>query len=186
MLYLKELKQLEASNVKKPKLYFECGNVSPSEIGGTRGDISSGWGYLWNKLGADNIGIASKSNSMNPEQVLASNPDVIVIGGANWTPDGNIMRLGFYATPKGASEHLNLYTKRAGWSDLAAIKNGRLYAIHFNYTVHPYNFAGVEAMAKMLYPKEFADLNPEKDMAEFFNKYMPVKYTGIFSADWIK
>ena len=183
---LKRVEKLGASNVKKPKLYFECGNVSPTEIGGTRGDISSGWGYFWNKLGADNIGVGSKSNAMNPEQVLVSNPDVIVIGGANWTPDGNIMRLGFYATPKSASEHLNLYTKRAGWSDLAAIKNGRLHAIHFNYTVHPYNFAGVEAMAKMLYPKEFADLNPEKDMAEFFKKYMPVKYSGIFSADWKK
>lgn len=183
---LDRVKQLEASNIKRPKLYFECGNVSPGEIGGTRGDTSSGWGYLWEKLGADNIGSGSKSEAMNPEQVLVANPDVIVIGGANWNPDGNIMRMGFYVTPQSASDHLALYTQRAGWPDLAAVKTGRLHSLHFNYFVHPYNFAGVEAMAKFLYPKEFADLDPEKDMAEFFDKYMPVKYSGRFSADWIK
>jgi len=123
---------------------------------------------------------------MNPEQVLASSPDVIAIGGTNWSPDGNIMRLGFYATSKQASEHLGLYAKRAGWLDLTAIKTGRLYAIHYNYFIRPYNFAGVEAMAKYLYPKEFANLNSEKDIADFFNKYMLVKYSGIFSADWSK
>lgn len=181
---LERIGQLQASNVKRPKLYFECGNVSPEEIGGTRGDTSSGWGYLWDKLGADNIGIGSKSNAMNPEQILTANPDVIVIGGANWNPDGNIMRMGFYVTPESASEHLGLYAKRAGWSELAAIKNGRLHALHFNYFVHPYNFAGVEAMAKFLYPDEFADLDPEKDMKEFFDKYMPIQYSGRFSADW--
>jgi iron complex transport system substrate-binding protein len=183
---LDRVKQLEVSNVKKPKLYFECGNVSPTEIGGTRGDTSNGWGYLWDKLGADNIGVGSKNNALNLEQILVANPDVIVIGGANWNPDGNIMRMGFYVTPQSASDHLALYTKRAGWSDLSAIKNDRLYALHFNYFVHPYSFAGVEAMAKFLYPDKFTDLDPEKDMKDFFDKYMPVKYSGLFSADWIK
>ncbi|WP_010233653.1 ABC transporter substrate-binding protein [Clostridium arbusti] len=183
---LKTVAKLEASNVKKPKLYFECGNVSPSEIGVTRGDTSNGWGYIWQKLGADNIGVGNKNNSMNPEQVLTSNPDLIVIGGANWNPDGNIMRLGFFATQKSASEHLDLYTKRAGWSDLNAIKTGRLSAIHFNITVHPFAFAGIEEMAKILYPDEFANLNPEKDMQEFFKKYMPIKDSGTFWANWSK
>jgi len=181
---LQRIAKLNTLKVKKPKLYFECGNVSPNEIGTSRGGQKDGWGYLWYKLGADNIAVNSGMGPLNPETVLVANPDVIVIGGANWNPDGNIMRLGFYATPEKASEHLGLYAKRAGWSGLSAIKNGRLHAIHFNYFIHPYNFAGVEAMAKFLYPKEFADLNPEKDMAEFFSRYMPVKYTGIFSADW--
>lgn len=183
---LERVKKLEASGVKKPRLYFECGNVSPAEIGGTRGDTSSGWGYLWEKLGADNIGVGSKSNAMNPEQILAADPDVIVIGGANWNPDGDIMRMGFYVTAESAGEHLGLYAKRPGWQDLSAVKNGRLHALHFNYFVHPYNFAGVEAMVKFLYPEEFADLDPEKDMKEFFDRYMPVEYSGRFTADWIK
>ena len=182
---LTRIARLNTLKVKKPRLYFECGNVSPDEIGGSRGGTKDGWGYLWYALGADNIAVNNGMGPLNPENVLVANPDVIVIGGANWNPDGNIMRLGFFATPEKASEHLGLYAKRAGWCGLSAIKNNRLHAIHFNYFIHPYNFAGVEAMAKFLYPKEFADLNPEKDMAEFFGKYMPVKYSGIFSADWI-
>ncbi len=181
---LERIARLQAVGEPKPKLYFECGNVSPSEIGVTRGGTNNGWGYLWHKLGADNIGANGQRGQLNPEQVLVSNPDVIVIGGASWKQDGNIMRLGFSATREDASAHLGLYTKRAGWPDLSAIKDGRLHALHFNYFIHPYNFAGVEAMAKFLYPKEFADLDPEKDMAEFFEKYMPVKYSGVFSADW--
>lgn len=183
---LERVEALKAKKAARPKLYFECGNVSPEEFGGTRGDTSNGWGYLWEKLGADNIGKGSGSNPMNPEQVLSSNPDVIVIGGANWNLDGNIMRLGFYATPETVSAHLGLYAQRPGWSALSAIKNGRLHALHFNYFVHPYNFAGVEAMVKFLYPKEFADLEPERDMKEFFDKYMPVGYSGMFSGDWTK
>lgn len=182
---LARVDKLLKAGTKRPKLYFECGNVTPSEIGGTRGDTSNGWGYLWDKLGADNIGVGQGSNPMNPEIVLTANPDLIVIGGANWDPTANIMRMGYYVTKQQASDHLSEYAeKRAGWGDLSAIKNKRLYSVHFNYTVYPYNFCGVEAMAKFLFPDEFKDLNPEKDREEFFDKYMPVKYSGLFSADW--
>ncbi len=39
-------------------------------------------------------------------------------------------------------------------------------------------------MAKFLYPDQFSDLDPEKDMKDFFDKYMPVKYSGVFSGSW--
>jgi iron complex transport system substrate-binding protein len=181
---LARIDKIAASGVKAPKLYFECGNVTPTEIGGTRGDTSSGWGFLWKKLGADNIGVGNGSNPLNPEKVLSSDPDVIVIGGANWDPTANIMRLGFYATDESASDHLKQYTQRAGWSDLPAIKNKRLYAVHFNIFVRPYSFAGAEAMAKMLYPDKFADLDPEKDLKDFFQQFMPLPYSGVTSATW--
>jgi iron complex transport system substrate-binding protein len=182
---LERIRLLETSGLKKPKLYFECGIVNPTEIGPTSGGTNGDWGYVWYKLGADNIGMNSNMLPLNPENVLAADPDVIVVGGSNWDPEGNIMRLGFYASSEGASEHLSLYLKRPGWSDLTAIKKGRLHAIHYNYYGRPYNFAGFETMAKFLYPQEFADLNPEKDLADFFEKYMPFSYSGTFSADWV-
>jgi iron complex transport system substrate-binding protein len=184
---LEKIKELQKSpGFKKPKLYIEQGSVPPNEFGYSDGDITTSWGYFYDKLGADSISAGTGFAPMNPEQVLAANPDVIVIGGANWNPDGNIMRMGFFVTQQSASDHLGLYTKRAGWSDLNAIKNSRLHSIHYNYHIYPYNFAGVEAAAKFLYPKEFSDLDPEKDMKEFFDKYMPVKYSGRFSVNWIK
>jgi iron complex transport system substrate-binding protein len=92
------------------------------------------------------------------------------------------MRLGFFATQKSASDHLTLYTQRAGWSDLNAVKNDRLYALHYNLYGRPYNAAGIEEMAKMLYPKEFKDLNPEKDIKNFFSEYMEMPFSGTFWA----
>lgn len=181
---LQRVQKVISSGIKKPVLYWECGNVAPDKIGQTDGDVKTSWGYVWDKLGADNISIGVTGQPLNAEKVLASNPDIIIIGGANWSPTDNIMRLGFFATGQSANEHLSLYTQRAGWSDLNAIKNGRLYALHYNLYIRPYNFAGVEEMAKFLFPSEFEDLNPEKDRKEFFDKYMPVKYSGLFSADW--
>jgi iron complex transport system substrate-binding protein len=37
-------------------------------------------------------------------------------------------------------------------------------------------------MAKMLYPKEFKDLNPEKDIKNFFSEYMEMPFSGTFWA----
>ncbi|RII34395.1 ABC transporter substrate-binding protein [Clostridium chromiireducens] len=183
---LERVQKVTSSGTKKPVLYWECGNVSPDKVGQTDGDVKTSWGYVWDKLGADSISIGVTGQPLNAEKVLASNPDIIIIGGANWNPTDNIMRLGFFATQESASEHLSLYTQRAGWSDLNAIKNGRLHALHYNLYGRPYGFAGVEEMAKMLYPKEFSDLDPEKDIQEFFSKYMEMPYSGIQWAKWHK
>lgn len=39
-------------------------------------------------------------------------------------------------------------------------------------------------MAKILWPEEFADLDPQADLEEFFELYMPVEYSGIFFSQW--
>lgn len=183
---LERVQKLTSSGTKKPVLYWECGNVTPDKVGQTDGDVKTSWGYVWDKLGADSISIGVTGQPLNAEKVLASNPDIIIIGGANWNPTDNIMRLGFSATEQSASEHLNLYTQRAGWSDLNAIKNGRLYALHYNLYIRPYGFTGVEEMAKMLYPTEFSDLDPDKDIQDFFGKYMEMPYSGVQWAKWNK
>lgn len=61
---------------------------------------------------------------------MTANPDLIVIGGANWDPTADIMRMGYYVTKEQATEHLDEYArKRAGWADLSAIKNKRLHSV---------------------------------------------------------
>jgi iron complex transport system substrate-binding protein len=181
---LNRIKKIESSGIKKPVLYWECGNVPPDQVGQTDGDVTTSWGYVWDKLGAQSISIGTTGQPLNAEKVLAANPDIVIIGGANWDPTANIMRLGFFATKKTASDHLSLYTKRAGWSSLKAIKNKRLYALHYNLYIRPYGYVGVEEMAKMLYPSKFADLNPDKDVQEFFKRYMRMTYSGTLWAQW--
>jgi iron complex transport system substrate-binding protein len=169
---------------KKPSVYFELGNVTPEEIGATRGDTSDGLGALLKRLGAENIGEGHGMDSLNPEIVLNSNPDMIMIGGANWNPTSNIMRFGYFVTEGQAKKHLEEYTKRSGWSELSAIKNGRLYGFHFNYAKYPFGFAIIEYTAKKLWPEQFKDVDPEADLKEFFSKYMPISYSGVFFEDW--
>ncbi|WP_368487973.1 ABC transporter substrate-binding protein [Clostridium sp. BJN0013] len=169
---------------KKPSVYFELGNVTPEEIGTTRGETSTGFGALLKRLGAENIGEGHGSESLNPEIVLSSNPDMIMIGGANWNPTSNIMRFGYFVTEEQAKKHLGEYTKRSGWSELSAIKNGRLYGFHFNYAKYPFDFAVVEYIGKKLWPEQFKDVDPEADLKEFFSKYMPINYSGVFFEDW--
>ncbi len=169
----------------RPALYFECGNTIPSELGATRADTSGGWGYLWDILGADNIGIGHDFEELDPEIVLTRDPDVIVIGGSNWDQTSDIMRLGYFVTEKQAAGHLREYVdQRAGWKDLAAIKNKRLYCVHFNATIYPFCFSVIESMAKMLWPEELSDLDPQADLEEFFELYMPIEYSGVFAAQW--
>lgn len=180
---LDRIDTLVDSGVKRPTLYFECGNTVPSELGQTRGDVSSGWGYLWNSLGADNIGVGHDFEVLDPEIVLSKDPDVIVIGGSNWDKKSNIMRLGYFVTEEQASEHLQEYiTNRRGWDNLSAVKNKRLYCVHFNAEIYPFSFSIIEYMAQMLWPEEFADLDPQADLEEFFEKYMPIDYSGLFAS----
>ena len=171
-------------STKKPSVYFELGNVTPKEIGTTRGDTSGGLGALLKRLGAENIGEGHGSEALNPEIVISSNPDIIMIGGANWSQTSNIMRFGYFVTEEQAKEHLGEYTSRAGWSDLSAIKNGKLCGFHFNYAKYPFGFAMIEYVAKQLWPEEFKDVDPEADLKEFFSEYMPVEYSGVFFANY--
>jgi iron complex transport system substrate-binding protein len=182
---LQRIDALLASGAKKPVLYFECGNTIPSKIGGSRGDTSSGWGLLWQRLGADNIAVGHGSDVLDPEVVLNADPDVMVIGGSNWDKTSNIMRMGYFVTPEAASAHLGEYvTARAGWDNLPAVQNKKLYSVHFNGTVYPFSFAIFEYMAKMLWPEEFAAIEPQADLDEFFALYMPIEFSGAFAGQW--
>lgn len=182
---LERIDALLAEGAQRPSLYFEFGNKIPSEIGGTRGDIESGWGLLWYRLGADNIGVGHGLEPLDPEIVLDADPDVIVIGGSNWDQTSNIMRMGYFVTPEEASAHLGEYVKvRDGWSDLSAIQNKRLHSIHANGQLYPFNFAIYEYMAKILWPEEFSDIDPQADLEEFFSMYMPVDFSGMFTGQW--
>lgn len=175
---------IRAAGIPRPVLYWEQGSTIPQEIGITDGDTSYSWGLVWHRLGADNMGVGSNFQAMNPERVLTRDPDLIVIGGANWNPHTNIMRLGFYISPNQAIEHLTEYTQRPGWARLKAVRTRRLYALHYNYYGRTYSFACFQTMAKMLYPADFADLDPERELIEFFQRFMPFAYSGLHSVQW--
>lgn len=174
---------------KSPTVYLEAGNSGPAEFSQTYGSYGNppqytSWGTMLNELKAKSIAdglVANGMASINPEYVIKANPDVIVITGQNWTSASGTMRLGFYADQATAQSRLEGFLGRPGWSELNAVKSKRVYSVFHNDCMHIFAFAGYEALAKDLYPDQFKDIDPEKDLADFYGKYMPFGLSGVWS-----
>jgi iron complex transport system substrate-binding protein len=145
-------------------------------------------GALVTKAGGSNIadGIIEGSGQINPEYLLTVDPDVIVISGSYWPSTDDSMRLGYHATEADSKALLQAFTGRGGWNDLSAVQNGRVHSIFHGFSFRIYNFAGIQAFAKWLYPDLFADIDPSADFEEFHNRFMPVDYSGVWTLDLTK
>ncbi len=64
---------------------------------------------------------------------------------------------------------------RAGYENIQAYKDGNVIAVCHSLARNVCDFASVEAIAKIVWPDEYGDLDPEKDLQDFWNKYMPSK-----------
>ncbi len=73
--------RIEKAQLPKPKIYIEFGNKGPNETGFTYGKDM--WGSLIDLAGGDNIAapFVKQWAPINPEQVIVSKPDVIMIAG---------------------------------------------------------------------------------------------------------
>ncbi len=180
------LTRIDKLTAPPPSVYLEQGNTGPSKFGATYGGTGNpkkynSWGAILKRLKVNNIadGVASGQVPINPEYVLRANPDLIVITGQNWTAVPDSMKLGYYSTPADAQKLLNGFLKRPGWSGLNAVENKRIYSV-FHATSQVFIFSCIEALAKYCYPEEFKDLNPEKDLKEYYDRFMPISYSGIW------
>lgn len=91
------------------------------------------------------------------------------------------MRLGFEANEAQSQELLKAFTtERQGWSDLKAVENKDVYSIHHGLPREVYDAAVFEYLAKTFYPEEFKDVDPEATLKEFYDKFLPYSYSGIW------
>lgn len=164
----------------KPKVYMEF-----SRGVGTYGNSWSNkmWGAIIANCGGENIAAdLSDGNSVDvaPEQVIASNPDVIIFTASPQTDiDDNIV-LGYGADGEKAKDNLEAYKLRDGWNSLNAVKNNNLSALYHDLSRHIFDFAGAQFLAKQIHPELFEDVNPEENLKEFYDKYMPVELDGTW------
>jgi iron complex transport system substrate-binding protein len=170
---VKVVNRLQAMNKPKPKVYVEHGSMGPSEIVWAFGNYA--WGAMVVKAGGINITegiIKNRWGPMNPEYLIKTDADVIIISGPEPSPS---MRAGYHAYPEESRLLLKAFTERPGWSTLSAVKNGRVYGILNSLLAYNvYNFAILEAMAKWFYPVEFKELDPQKDIREFHRRFLPI------------
>lgn len=172
--------RLKTIKKPKPKVYIECGMKGPSEYSNTYGNYM--WGALIEKCGGINIakGKIEKWGPINPEYLLNETPDVIIITGSYWPKTSRSMKLGYFANPEESRDLLETFTKRPGWDSLTAIKQGSVYSIHHGLSRDIWDFVPIQFMAKCFYPEEFKDLEPVESLKEFHEKFLPVKYSGVW------
>ena len=63
---------------------------------------------------------------------------------------------------------------------MRTVKNKRAYAAWHHFYDSPYNFLAVEWFAQAIHPREFADLEPERDFQELHTRFLPVDANGTF------
>ncbi|XUY28802.1 ABC transporter substrate-binding protein [Agrobacterium sp. rho-8.1] len=117
--------------------------------------------------------------TVNPEQVIASNPDQIIITGGKWdayVPGGNWVGVGYGADLKEARRKLENLTKRPAFTGVKAVQDGNVHAIWHQFYNNPYQFVAIQEIAKWLHPELFKDLDPEATFKELHARFLPLDY----------
>lgn len=171
---------LEKENPKKPVVFIE-------RAGGYSDDCcmsfgNENFGKMVEIAGGINMAkgiIPGTFGTVNPEQIIASNPDQIIITGGKWdayVPGGNWVGVGYGADLKEARRKLEALTKRPGFTGVKAVENGNVHAIWHQFYNNPYQFVAIQEIAKWLHPDLFKDLDPEATFKELHERFLPLEY----------
>lgn len=173
--------RIAAAKSHKPRFYVEFGNKGPAEYSFSYG--KGMWGPLGALAGGENIAapFVEWYGPMNPEKVLAMQPEVVFIAGTESTKNPNSMLMGQGVAPSQAQQRLQGFAQRAGWSELPAVKNQRLYAVYQGASRSVLDYTMVQFMAKALYPTLFKDVDPQANYLGFYQRYLPVQAKGSFA-----
>ena len=140
------------------------------------------FGRMVKEAGGENIAerlIPGTFGTVNPEQVVAADPDVVVVTGSNWTlyaPAGTWVGVGPGADAALARSRLQALMNRPAYRPLPVARSGRVHAIWHQFYDSPYQFVAIQALAKWLHPELFRDLDPDQTFREFHERFLPVAY----------
>ncbi|MFC3283743.1 ABC transporter substrate-binding protein [Litchfieldella rifensis] len=140
------------------------------------------FGKFVEMAGGQNIAkdiIPGTFGTLNPEQIIASNPDHIIVTGGYWeayVPGGNWVGVGPDRDEAEALRKLDALTERPALIGVKAVETDQMHAIWHQFYNSPYQFVAIQQMAKWLHPELFADLDPEATFRELHERYLPVTY----------
>ena len=166
----------------KPKAYIELG-YGADTLGNTYWKTM--WGRLFDFAGADNIAaghIPGTWGPLNPELVLAANPDAIFLAGSSWPNRPKAVLTGFDADIATTRARLEPYTHRPGWANLNAIRNGQLFAVEHGLSRALFDYTATYFIAKQLYPEQFHDIDPVAELRRYHEQFLPVTFEGTWMA----
>lgn len=169
---------------KSRRIYVETGSKGPGEYGNTynKGVL---WGGILNELQASNIAADMKQPyaSLSREYVLAHNPQTIIITGSIWqgAHETDQMRMGLTVNDQLAQSRLQGFASRAEWKKIDAVKTGEIYGVDHGSLRSMVDYTYLMYLAKIIYPKAFADFDPQAEYDLFWKTYLPdVDGSGTF------
>jgi iron complex transport system substrate-binding protein len=123
--------------------------------------------------------IPNTFGTLNPEQIIAADPDHVVVTGGSWdayVPGGDWVGVGPGADMEKARAKLEALTERTAMTGIQAVESDNVHAIWHQFYNSPYYFVAIQQLAKWLHPDLFADLDPEATMAELHDRFLPIDY----------
>lgn len=173
-------RRLRAADRPRPSVYIEWGGHGPDQYGNSYGEVM--WGPIVGRAGGRNIAAGRVRNwgPLEPEYVVAEDPDHIVLAGSEWHDRTDAVMLGFGIDAANAERTLTAFTRRDGWSELSAITGDRLHAVYHPAARSMRDQFFVQFLAQTLYPDLFPDLTPVRDLAGFHERWLPVSADGVF------
>ena len=171
---------LAKSDAKKPLVFME-------RAGGYSDDCcmsfgNENFGRMVELAGGINLAkdiIPGTFGTVNPEQIIASNPDQVIITGGMWegyVPGGAWVGVGYGADSAEAQRKLENLTKRPAFTGIKAVKDGNVHAIWHQFYNNPYQFVAIQQIAKWLHPDLFQDLDPEATFKDLHARFLPLDY----------
>ena len=171
---------IERENPDRPKVFVDRAGGFSDDCCMSFGD--GNFGKMVTLAGGTNIAndiIPTTFGTLNPEQIIASNPDHVIVTGGQWdayVPGGKWVGVGPGADKAAALEKLRALTERPAMTGIAAVQNGNFHAIWHQFYNSPYQFIAIQQIAKWLHPELFGDLDPEGVFAELHERFLPVDY----------
>ncbi len=188
---------LIAKNGGRPVIYGEI-NIAPKDVQTNPGSSwahTTQWGALVYKVGGQMLeaGDADYSTGADyPTYTLShiiANADKIdgVFASSN---ESSYIHLGPDAKKENVVAQIKAAmdadTGRSGFSTIKGWQDGNFIAVCHLMTRNIYDFASVQSMAKVVWPDEFKDLDPEKTFEDFWSKWIPNKipFKGLWFYAW--
>jgi len=165
---------------KRPKVMLDRAGGYTEECCMSFGDEN--FGRMVEVAGGINIAkglIPGTFGTLNPEQIIAARPDVVIVTGANWknyNTAGGWVGVGPGADKPEAIKRLTALMARPAFHTLPVATNGNAHAIWHQFYDSPYQFVAIQAIAKWLHPELFKDIDPDATFREFHQRFLPVDY----------
>ena len=168
------------TDLKRPLVFVERAGGYTEDCCMSFGNAN--FGTFVELAGGENMAgpfIPGTFGTISAEQIIASDPDQIVVTGGNWeayVPGGDWVGVGPGSDEDAARTKLAALMERPGFTGVKAVEDDQVHAIWHQFYNSPYSFVAVQQLAKWMHPDLFTNLDPKATLAELHARFLPVDY----------